>query len=184
MTANTIYTIGHSTRSVPELVGLLRDAGVHVLVDVRSVPRSRANPQFNTDTLPQDLADAGIGYRPIRALGGLRHKPKDAPPSPNTLWRSDPFRNYADYAMTEPFREGLAELRGHAEDHVCAIMCAEAVWWRCHRRIVADYLLAEGADVRHIMGHGKIEPARLTPGALPQADGTIRYSGEPVGSLL
>ena len=92
--------------------------------------------------------------------------------------------NYADYAMTEPFREGLAELRGHAEDHVCAIMCAEAVWWRCHRRIVADYLLAEGADVRHIMGHGKIEPARLTPGALPQADGTIRYSGEPVGSLL
>jgi uncharacterized protein (DUF488 family) len=184
VTANTIYTIGHSTRSVAELVGLLRDAGVHVLVDVRSVPRSRANPQFNTDTLPQDLAEAGIGYHHIRALGGLRHKLKHAPPSPNTLWRSDPFRNYADYAMTEPFREGLAELRGYAEDHVCAIMCAEAVWWRCHRRIVADYLLAEGADVRHIMGHGKIEPARLTPGALPQADETIRYSGEPVGSLL
>jgi uncharacterized protein (DUF488 family) len=93
VTANTIYTIGHSTRSVPELVGLLRDAGVDLLVDVRSVPRSRTNPQFNTDTLPQDLADAGIGYRHIRALGGLRHKPKDAPPSPNTLWRSDPFRN-------------------------------------------------------------------------------------------
>ena len=184
MTANTIYTIGHSTRSVAELVALLREAAVGLLVDVRSVPRSRTNPQFNTDTLPKDLAEAGIGYRHIRALGGLRHKLKDAPPSPNTLWRSDPFRNYADYAMTEPFREGLAELRGHAEDHVCAIMCAEAVWWRCHRRIVADYLLAEGADVRHIMGHGKIEPARLTPGALPQADGTIRYSGEPVGSLL
>ncbi len=157
MTANTIYTIGHSTRSVAELVALLREAAVGLLVDVRSVPRSRTNPQFNTGTLPQDL---------------------------NTLWRSDPFRNYADYAMTEPFREGLAELRGHAEDHVCAIMCAEAVWWRCHRRIVADYLLAEGADVRHIMGHGKIEPARLTAGALPQADRTIRYSGEPVGSLL
>ena len=184
VTQNTIYTIGHSTRSVPELVGLLREAGVDLLVDVRSVPRSRTNPQFNTDTLPQDLTEAGIGYRHIRALGGLRHKPKDAPSSPNTLWRSDPFRNYADYAMTEPFREGLAELRSLAEYHVCAIMCAEAVWWRCHRRIVADYLLAEGADVRHIMGHGKVEPARLTPGALPQPDGTIRYSGEPVGSLL
>src|SRR5205823_1262770 len=83
----------------------------------------------------------GIDYRHIRTLGGLRHKPKDAPPSPNTLWRSDPFRNYADYALTEPLRAGLAELRGLAQQHVCAIMCAEAVWWRCHRRIVADYLL-------------------------------------------
>jgi uncharacterized protein (DUF488 family) len=180
----TIFTIGHSTRSVAELVALLREAGVDLLVDVRSVPRSRTNPQFNTDALPQALSSTGIDYRHIRALGGLRHKPKDAPPSPNTLWRNQPFRNYADYAMTEPFREGLAELRGLAEHHVCAIMCAEAVWWRCHRRLVADYLLAEGADVRHIMGHGKVEPARLTPGALPQPDRTIRYSGEPVGSLL
>ena len=179
-----IYTIGHSTRTAPELIALLRQAGVDLLVDVRSVPRSRTNPQFNTETLPQPLAEAGIGYRHIRALGGLRHKPKDAPPSPNTLWRSDPFRNYADYAMTEPFRDGLVELRGLANDHVCAIMCAEAVWWRCHRRIVADYLLAEGVDVRHIMAPGKIEPARLTPGALPQPDGTILYAGEPVGSLL
>ena len=105
----TIYTIGHSTRSTAELIALLRQAGVELLVDVRSVPRSRTNPQFNADTLPQALAAAGIGYRHIAALGGLRHKPKDAPPSPNVLWRSDPFRNYADYAMTEPFREGLAE---------------------------------------------------------------------------
>jgi uncharacterized protein (DUF488 family) len=180
----TIFTIGHSTRTVAELVALLRQAGVALLVDVRSVPRSRTNPQFNTDALPPALAGTGIFYRHIRALGGLRHKPKDAPPSRNTLWRSDPFRNYADYAMTEPFRDGLAELRGLAGDHVCAIMCAEAVWWRCHRRIVADYLLAEGIEVRHIMGAGKIEPARLTPGALPQPDGTILYSGEPVGTLL
>jgi uncharacterized protein (DUF488 family) len=180
----TIYTIGHSTRTVAELVVLLRQAGVDRLVDVRSVPRSRTNPQFNTDSLPEALAGTGIQYRHIRALGGLRHRPKDAPPSPNTLWRSDPFRNYADYAMSEPFRAGLAELRALAEDHVCAIMCAEAVWWRCHRRIVADYLLAVAVPVAHIMGPGKIEPARLTPGALPQPDGTIRYAGEPAGSLL
>jgi len=181
---NSIFTIGHSTRSVVELVGLLRQAGVDLLVDVRSVPRSRTNPQFNTDALPDALAGTGIDYRHIRALGGLRHKPKDAPPSPNTLWRSDPFRNYADYALTEPFRAGLAELRGLAQQHVCAIMCAEAVWWRCHRRIVADSLLAGDVPVAHIMGAGKIEPARLTLGALPQPDGTILYSGDATGSLL
>jgi uncharacterized protein (DUF488 family) len=179
-----IFTIGHSTRSVAELVGLLRQAGVDLLVDVRSVPRSRTNPQFNPNTLPQALAASGIGYRHIRALGGLRHHPKGAPASPNTLWRSDPFRNYADYAMTEPFRVGLVELRALADEHRCAIMCAEAVWWRCHRRLVTDYLLAEGVPVGHIMGPGKIEPARLTPGAQPQPDGTIVYAGEVTGSLL
>jgi len=182
--SGTIFTIGHSTRSVAELIALLREAGVDLLVDVRSAPRSRTNPQFNTDTLPQALAAAGIGYRHIRALGGLRHHPKGAPASPNTLWRTGAFRNYADYAMTEPFRAGLAELRALAEKHTCAIMCAEAVWWRCHRRLVADYLLAEDIPVGHIMGPGKIEPARLTPGAQPQPDGTILYAGEVTGSLL
>jgi uncharacterized protein (DUF488 family) len=180
----TIFTIGHSTRSGGELVALLREAGVDMLVDVRSVPRSRTNPQFNTDTLPAELAKAGIGYRHMRALGGLRHHPKGAPQSPNTLWRNGAFRNYADYAMTAPFRDGLAELRGLAEEHVCAIMCAEAVWWRCHRRLIADYLLTEGVAVAHIMGPGKIEPARLTPGAQPQPDGTILYAGEVTGTLL
>jgi uncharacterized protein (DUF488 family) len=165
-------------------VALLRQVGVELLVDVRSVPRSRTNPQFNADTLPPSLAAAGISYRHIRTLGGLRHRLKDAPPSPNLLWRSDPFRNYADYAMTEPFRNGLAELQELAEVQVCAIMCAEAVWWRCHRRIVSDYLLAGGVAVAHIMGPGKIEPARLTPGAWPQPDGTILYAGEVTGSLL
>jgi uncharacterized protein (DUF488 family) len=180
----TIFTIGHSTRSVAELIELLRHARADLLVDVRSVPRSRTNPQFNADTLPQELAGAGIGYRHIRALGGLRHHPKGAPDSPNTLWRSAAFRNYADYAMTEPFRAGLAELRALAGEHRCAIMCAEAVWWRCHRRLVADYLLAEGIPVGHIMGPGKIEPARTTPGAQSQPDGTIVYAGEMTGTLL
>jgi uncharacterized protein (DUF488 family) len=170
-----IHTIGHSTRTAEELIGLLREAGVDLLVDVRTVPRSRFNPQFNTDALPAPLAEAGIGYRHLAPLGGLRHHPKDAPPSPNTAWRSEAFRNYADYALTAPFRAGFDELLRLADEHVCAIMCAEAVWWRCHRRIVTDYLLTAGVAVRHIMDHGKIEPASLTPGAEPQSDGTILY---------
>ena len=171
-----IHTIGHSTRSVGELVALLHEAGVERLIDVRSVPRSRMNPQFNSDALPPPLASAGIGYTHLAALGGLRHHPKGAPPSPNTLWRNDAFRNYADYAMTPPFRVGLDELCGLAAEESCAIMCAEAVWWRCHRRIIADYLLARGVGVTHIMGPGKIEPATLTPGAYSLPDGTIRYA--------
>jgi len=154
----------------------LREAEVERLVDVRSVPRSRANPQFNTGALPGPLAAAGIRYTHLAALGGLRHRPKGAPPSPNTLWRSTAFRNYADYAMTEPFRAGLDELCALARDERCAIMCAEAVWWRCHRRIVADYLLARGVAVAHIMGPGKHDPASLTPGARPSCGGTILYA--------
>jgi uncharacterized protein (DUF488 family) len=172
-----IFTIGHSTRPVSELVELLRQVSVDLLVDVRSMPRSRTNPQFNTDTLPQSLAAAGIEYRHLPALGGLRGRRKDAPPSQNTLWRSDAFRNYADYAATGQFRSGLDQLIALARDHRCAIMCAEAVWWRCHRRIVADYLLVRGIRVAHIMGPGKTDPATLTPGAQPLADGTIRYPG-------
>ncbi len=173
--SNPIFTIGHSTRSAEELIALLREAGVERLVDVRSVPRSRANPQFNADAVPGSLAAAGIGYTHLAALGGLRHHPKGAPASPNTLWQSAAFRNYADYAMTEPFRVGLDELCDLARTERCAIMCAEAVWWRCHRRIIADYLLARGAAVLHIMGPGKRDPATLTPGAQPLPDGRVLY---------
>lgn len=171
----TIFTIGHSTRSVGELVALLKEAGVERLVDVRSVPRSRANPQFNADALPAPLAAGGIGYTHLAALGGLRHHPKGAPPSPNTLWRRSAFRNYADYAMTPAFRAGLEQLCGLARDERCAIMCAEAVWWRCHRRIIADYLLARGISVTHIMGSAKLEPATRTLGACSLPDGTVLY---------
>src|SRR4051812_33189400 len=101
-----IYTIGHSTRGVDELIALLRESRVDLLVDIRSVPRSRFNPQFNTEALPEPLREAGIAYHHIKALGGLRHRPKDAPPSPNTAWRNDAFRNYSDYALTAAFREG------------------------------------------------------------------------------
>ena len=157
---------------------MLRENGVELLVDIRSVPRSARNPQFNQDALPEPLAAAGIDYRHLKALGGLRHHPKGAPPSPNGLWRSDPFRNFADYAMSEPFQAGLDELLALAGERRCAIMCAEAVWWRCHRRIVADYLLARGREVRHIMAAGKTEPASLTPGAEPRPDGTILYPAQ------
>jgi uncharacterized protein (DUF488 family) len=174
-TKQAIFTIGHSTRPIAEFIALLTQVDVDFLVDVRSVPRSRTNPQFNADTLPASLAAAGIAYRHLRALGGLRHRPKAAPPSPNTLWRNTSFRNYADYAETDAFRDGLRELRGLARQHRCAIMCAEAVWWRCHRRIIADYLLAEGVPVAHIMGLGRIDAAKLTPGASLQADGTLVY---------
>jgi len=175
------YTIGHSTHSVPELAALLQEAGPDLLVDVRSVPRSRANPQFNADTLPRELAKFGIGYERIPELGGLRKRPKSEGPSPNTFWENESFRNYADYAMTRPFREGLARLEQLGSTHVCAIMCAEALWWRCHRRIIADYLLAEGNPVRHIMGHGSIEPARMTQGAATTREGTVVYAREPSG---
>ncbi len=172
---NPFYTIGHSTRSVEDLAALLREAGVSCLADVRTLPRSRANPQFNADTLPDALAVWQIGYRRLPTLGGLRGRRKDAGPSPNGFWENASFRNYADYAMTAPFREGLAELVALGRERVSAIMCAEAVWWRCHRRIIADYLLADGETVLHIMGPGKIEPARLTPVAVRRPDGTLVY---------
>lgn len=184
-TIPTIFTIGHSTRTIVEFVALLQQVAVDWLVDVRSIPRSRTNPQFNADALPQSLAEAGISYCHLAALGGLRHRKKGAASSPNTLWRVAAFRNYADYAASDAFRAGLNEMRALSHDHCCAIMCAEAVWWRCHRRIIADYLLAEGVPVAHIMGRDKIDPAKLTPGVQPQPGGTLVYPAakEPIKSI-
>lgn len=168
----TIFTIGHSTRTIPDFIALLRQVEVDLLVDVRSIPWSRMTPQFNLDTLPISLAAEDIGYEHLRELGGRRHHPKSAPPSTNTFWRVLAFRNYADYAETDAFRAGFAELLALARTHRCAIMCAEAVWWRCHRRIITDYLLAYGVHVEHIMALGTVTPANLTPGAHVLSDGT------------
>ena len=126
--------------------------------------------------LEETLAAAGIAYRFLPALGGRRHGRAES--SPNTLWRNDSFRAYADYAGTGEFRAGLAELCALTGEHRCAIMCAEAVWWRCHRRIIADYLLTAGFEVVHILGPGKLTPATLTPGARPSADGGLVYPAE------
>jgi len=170
-----VHTIGHSTRPLSELVSLLRDARVTFLVDVRRFPHSRTNPQFNAETLGPALTQQGIGYRHLPSLGGRRGGARTQEPSPNTLWREAAFRAYADYAGSAEFRAGLAALLAIAAEHEVAIMCAEAVWWRCHRRIVADYLLVRGIEVRHILGPGKIEPARLTEGAVAKSDGTLLY---------
>jgi len=175
---SAFYTVGHSTRSVEELADLLRQVGANLVVDVRTIPRSRTNPQFNADTLPATLATWQIGYRHLRKLGGLRGRRKDQPPSRNTFWENSSFRNYADYTATPNFREGIAELRELGRDHVCAVMCAEAVWWRCHRRLITDYLLAGGDEVFHILGAGKVERAILNPAAVQEPDGTLVYPGD------
>ena len=172
--ANPFYTIGHSTRSIPEFVDLLREANVGLVVDVRTVPRSRTNPQFNQDVLPESLAGYQIGYEHIAELGGLRGKQRLVQPSPNTYWQNDSFRNYADYALTDKFRTGFTRLRDLGDANITAIMCAEAVWWRCHRRLIADDLTAHGWRVLHLMGPGKTVPHPLNPAAR-LVDGTLRY---------
>jgi uncharacterized protein (DUF488 family) len=173
---STYYTVGHSTRALAEFLALLQGAGVERLVDVRAIPRSRTNPQFNIDTLPPALAEHGIDYEHLAELGGRRRGP---PHSPNDFWENDSFRSYADYAGTEAFRAGLERLKKLGRERPAAVMCAEAVWWRCHRRIIADYLISEGETVLHILAPGKIEPAKLTPAARRTPDGTLIYPRDP-----
>lgn len=170
------FTIGHSTRSTDEFVALLNDAEVRLIVDVRTVPRSRTNPQYDSATLSKALSDSQIGYEHIAALGGLRPRQPNVPVDMNAFWVNRSFHNYADYAMGEDFGAGLTKLRelGHAKP--CAIMCAEALWWRCHRRIIADYLIAAGEIVFHILGRNHIEPARMTSAAQLQAAGSLIYA--------
>ena len=172
------FTIGHSTRTIAEFVDLLRESGVNLVIDVRSIPRSRTNPQFNQDALPGALAPWQVGYEHIAELGGRRGRSRETKPSPNTYWRVRSFQNYADYALTAPFTAGLARLRERGGEHQCAIMCAEAVWWRCHRRIIADYLLAAGEQVMHILGKSHVDMASLTPGAIVRTDGTVGYPAQ------
>jgi uncharacterized protein (DUF488 family) len=169
------FTIGHSTRPIGEFVGLLNDAHVRLVIDVRTVPRSRTNPQYNLDTLPETLAEFQIGYEHIAALGGLRPRSRDVAGETNGFWENQSFHNYADYAMSEEFRAGLARLRELGHARTCVIMCAEAVWWRCHRRIITDYLIAAGEEVFHILGPTHIDQARMTPAAKPGPAGTITY---------
>jgi uncharacterized protein (DUF488 family) len=173
----TIFTIGHSTRPLDAFVAALKSAGVDAIADIRRFPKSRRYPHFNSENLAPALAAEGIAYRHFPALGGRRGKRADGTPSPNTLWREEPFRNFADYAETAEFRDAFGALASMGRAGTPAIMCAEAVWWRCHRRIVADYLLAAGFPVEHIFDAAKREPAKLTPGAVPRADGTILYEG-------
>ena len=163
-----VCTIGHSTHPIADFVELLRAGGATMVVDVRTVPRSRTNPQYNLDRLGAELAPYQSRHEYIAELGGLRGRVPDIAPDVNGLWRNRSFHNYADYALTDEFRRGLDRLLALAARERCAIMCAEAVWWRCHRRIIADYLLTLGRTVLHLMWPARVEPARLTPGAVPK----------------
>ncbi|HEU5399347.1 MAG TPA: DUF488 domain-containing protein [Gammaproteobacteria bacterium] len=154
-----LWTIGHSTRPIEELVAMLRERGVTRLLDVRSVPRSRHNPQFNADALALALAQQGIAYVHRPGLGGLRKPRRD---SHNIGWKDEGFRGYADYMQTPEFEQALSDLMAEAERGPCAVMCAEALPWRCHRSLIADALTARGVEVRHIMAPGKGEAHKLT----------------------
>jgi uncharacterized protein (DUF488 family) len=170
-----IFTVGHSTRSIEDFVRLLRAHRVELLIDIRAVPRSRTNPQFNRDGLPESLKAAAIEYLHMHELGGLRHPRAD---SPNSAWRNDSFRGYADYMQTPEFAaaiDRLIELGGRKQT---AIMCAEAVPWRCHRSLVADALTARGIAVEDIMSAERRQAHKVTPFARVEGS-RVWYPGLP-----
>lgn len=167
----TVFTIGHSTLSIEAFTSVLTTYGIERLCDVRTIPRSRHNPQFNDDALADTLPAAGIVYTPMRGLGGLRNPRSD---SPNGGWRNKSFRGYADYMQTEQFREALAELMRLSAQQRTAIMCAEAVPWRCHRSLVADALIVRGIPVVEILSASNSRAHTLTPFARVEGE-TITY---------
>jgi uncharacterized protein (DUF488 family) len=175
MPTNIIYTIGHSTRSADAFVALLGAHRVTSLADVRTVPRSRHNPQFNGETLAGTLAANGIGYARFPGLGGFR---RTSPASPNAGWRNASFRGYADYMQTPAFAENLGLLIALAEEATVAVMCAEAVPWRCHRSLIADALVVRGIRVEEIVSEMKTSVHKLTPFASIEGT-TIRYPATP-----
>jgi len=169
-----LYTVGHSTRSFEEFIELLRENDIGILVDVRSWPSSSRYPQFNRESLARSLGEDGVGYEWLgEQLGGYRKKGLGEE-SPNKAWRSMGFRNYADHTMTEQFRGGIRRLLELADDGRVAVMCAEQLYWRCHRRIMSDYLTVKGHTVTHILGKGKTKEHILT-GFAKNADGELRY---------
>ena len=169
-----VYTIGHSTRSLQEFIELLRENDIGILVDVRSWPSSSRYPHFDRESLARSLGEDGVRYEWLgEQLGGYRKKGLGEE-SPNKAWRSMGFRNYADYTMTEQFRGGIRRLLELADDGRVAVMCAEQLDWRCHRRIISDYLIVKGHTVTHILGQGKTEEHRLT-GFAKDVNGELRY---------
>jgi uncharacterized protein (DUF488 family) len=167
-----VYSIGHSTHELGEFVALLRENSIERIADVRTVPRSRKYPQFNTGSLAESLPQEDIDYVHLPKLGGWR---KADPDSRNGGWRHKSFRGYADYAMTADFAEGIDELIALAEERPTAMMCSEALWWRCHRRLVSDQLLVRGGTVLHVGSDGRTTPHELTDFAELGDDGRITY---------
>jgi uncharacterized protein (DUF488 family) len=166
------FTVGHSTHSLEGLLALLTPHGVERVADVRSTPRSRRHPQFNLEALAAELPERGVDYRHLPALGGRRRPWRD---SPNGGWEHEAFRGYADYALTGEFAAGLEELCALARERPTAMMCAEAVWWRCHRRLIADRLTALGWTVCHIAVDAGLTEHQLPPFAIVQSDKSVRY---------
>ena len=179
-----IHTIGHSTRSIPAFVDLLKVGSVGTVVDIRTTPRSRTNPQFNIDTLPDALSAWQIGYVRIGELGGRRPKSRVVPPEVNGFWSNRSFHNYADYALSDSFRSGLARLEELSLERRVAIMCSEAVWWRCHRRFVADYLLHDGRAVFHLMDPARATIASMTPAARVDGASLVYPELDPAATRL
>jgi uncharacterized protein (DUF488 family) len=172
-----IWTIGHSTRSADEFLELLRTNTIEGLADIRTIPKSRRHPHFGSDALAARLKEDGIAYRHFAALGGLRKPRTD---SPNGAWRNESFRGYADHMMTPGFTAGIDELLDFGAHRHVAVMCAEAVWWQCHRMLLSDALVARGVDVHHIMslrGKSSVQPHRLTPFAKIREDRQVWYPG-------
>jgi uncharacterized protein (DUF488 family) len=172
--AETIFTLGHSTRTLESFLALLREHGVTQVIDVRRFPVSHRHPHFSGEELAASLRQEGIGYRHEAALGGRR---KAAPGSPNSAWRAGSFRAYADYMDSLEFREALDSVIEDAEKETPILLCAEAVPWRCHRQLISDALLARGLAVRHVMGTGTAPPHTLTRFARVREDSTVVYPG-------
>lgn len=176
MTNIKLFTIGHSNHSLERFLNLLRQHGIAALVDIRRFPSSRKFPHFNRDQLSMALKENGVEYEWLEALGGRRPKAKDFV-SPNTGLRNESFRNYADYMMTDEFRNGMNKLSEIAGAKRTAIMCAESVFWRCHRKLFSDFVLANGGAVQHIFPNGDVKPHSLTDGAKVD-DGLVTYPGQ------
>jgi uncharacterized protein (DUF488 family) len=167
-----VWTIGHSTHAPDQFVDLLLARDIAQVADIRTVPKSRRHPHFNADALARSLAERGLAYQHLARLGGWRQADPD---SRNGAWRNLSFRGYADYALGEEFAEGLAQLRALAATRRTAMMCSEALWWRCHRRLVADRLLVAGDTVCHIGSGGGVSAHRLPPFAAVQPNGRLTY---------
>jgi uncharacterized protein (DUF488 family) len=173
-----LWSVGHSTHSLDELVALLAAHDVTLLADVRRVPRSARHPHFHATVLAEALPVLGVRYQPLPLLAGWRRTRDD---SPNRAWRNVSFRGYADYALTEPFATGLRELRDLGAERRTAMMCSEALWWRCHRRIIADHLVAAGDVVFHIGSDGRASQHALSSFARVTDEGAVMYPGDETG---
>jgi uncharacterized protein (DUF488 family) len=168
-----LLTYGHGTEPAERTVDLLRAAGVSSLVDIRTAPGSRRNPQFARTALEEWLPEAGIAYRWEKRLGGFR---RPGPDNPDVVWREDMFRGYAEHMRSPDFRTAIDAVLAEAEQHQTTVMCSESLWWRCHRRLVADFAaVARGIQVSHLMHDGRLEPHRPTPGVRLRDDGLLVY---------